>query len=194
VTDLDRTISPRDELTGTVERLTGLIEVAANVQPGDSGGPLVNTAGEVVGVDTAASSNYRYFSAGGTGYAIPINSAMAIARQIHGGSASQAVHLRPTAMLGVAVRAASSQLSRGGDGARSGVSVSGVQDGSPAQRAGVSNGDVIVGFDGTDVDSTNMLTDLVARHRPGDRVALVWADRGGQRRTATVTLVEGPAA
>jgi S1-C subfamily serine protease len=58
----------------------------------------------------------------------------------------------------------------------------------------MSAGDVIVGFDGTDVDSPNTLTNLVGRHRPGDRVALVWTDRGGQQRTATVTLVEGPPA
>jgi S1-C subfamily serine protease len=195
VTALGRSISPTDELTGTVERLTGLIEVAANVQPGDSGGPLVTAAAEVVGVDTAASANYRYFTAGGTGYAIPINSAMAIARQIQAGAGTDSVHVGPTPMLGVTVVSSGNRFGRDSDGYRSGVTVTSVPAGSPAQRAGVASGDVIVGFDGTDVDSANTLTTMVLRHRPGDQVTLVWASRGGgQRRTATVTLVAGPPA
>jgi S1-C subfamily serine protease len=194
VTALGRAISPTDELTGTVERLTGLIEVAANVQPGDSGGPLVTSAAEVVGVDTAASANYRYFTAGGTGYAIPINSAMAIARQIQAGAATDTVHVGPTPMLGVSVVSSGNRFGRDSDGYRTGVTVTGVPAGSPAQRAGVAPGDVILGFDGTDVDSANTLTNMVLRHRPGDRVALVWASRAGQQRTARVTLVAGPPA
>jgi S1-C subfamily serine protease len=100
VTALGRSISAHDELTGRVERLSGLIEVDANVRPGDSGGPLVNTAGEVVGVDTAASGNFRVqASDGGTGYAIPINSALTIARRITSGGGSGVPRIRPAAML-----------------------------------------------------------------------------------------------
>ena len=100
VTALGRSISAHDELTGKVERLSGLIEVDANVRPGDSGGPLVNTAGEVVGVDTAASGNFRVqASDGGTGYAIPINSALTIARRITSGGGSGVPRIRPAAML-----------------------------------------------------------------------------------------------
>jgi S1-C subfamily serine protease len=154
----------------------------------------VTAAAEVVGVDTAASANYRYFTAGGTGYAIPINSAMAIARQIQAGAGTDSVHVGPTPMLGVTVVSSGNRFGRDSDGYRSGVTVTSVPAGSPAQRAGVASGDVIVGFDGTDVDSANTLTTMVLRHRPGDQVSLVWASRGGQRRTATVTLVAGPPA
>ncbi|HEY0576023.1 MAG TPA: trypsin-like peptidase domain-containing protein [Pseudonocardia sp.] len=105
VTALGRSISAHDELTGRVERLSGLIEVDANVRPGDSGGPLVNTAGEVVGVDTAASGNFRVQAEGGTGYAIPINSALTIARRIASGGGSGVPRIRPAAILDLGVLA-----------------------------------------------------------------------------------------
>ncbi|HEX4247824.1 MAG TPA: trypsin-like peptidase domain-containing protein [Pseudonocardia sp.] len=201
VTSLNRSISPSDELTGSVERLSGLIEVAANVQPGDSGGPLVDSAGRVVGVDTAASANYRYQATGGTGYAIPINDAMAIARQIQGGSATETVHIGPTGMLGVSVL--SSPGSRypgsrydGGDASSryvpAGVVVAGVQAGSPAEQAGLGRGDVIVALDGATVDSATTLTTLIGQHHPGDQVTLQWVDSTGQRQSAPVGLVVGP--
>lgn len=201
VTSLNRSISPSDELTGSVERLNGLIEVAANVQPGDSGGPLVNSAGQVIGVDTAASANYRYQSTGGTGYAIPINDAMAIARQIQAGNASETVHIGPTGMLGVSVLSTPGSRfpgSRSGSGDQSsryvpaGVVVAGVQAGSPAEQAGLGRGDVIVALDGATVDSATTLTTLIGQHHPGDQVTLQWVDSTGQRQSAPVALVTGP--
>jgi S1-C subfamily serine protease len=200
VTSLNRSISPSDELTGSVERLNGLIEVAANVQPGDSGGPLVDGDGRVIGVDTAASANYRYQTSGGTGYAIPINDAMAIARQIQGGNASETVHIGPTGMLGVSVLSAPGNRypgSRyGGDESSryipAGVVVAGVQAGSPAEQAGLGRGDVIVALDGATVDSATTLTTLIGQHHPGDQVTLQWVDSTGQRQSAPVGLVPGP--
>src|SRR5205814_8847071 len=60
VSALDRTIVAQDEGGGVSEQLTGLIQVAANIQPGDSGGPLVNSSGKILGVDTAAAAQSRY--------------------------------------------------------------------------------------------------------------------------------------
>src|SRR6202042_3737587 len=75
VTALDQAITASDEGDGTSERLTGLIETNADIQAGDSGGSLVNSAGQVVGMDTAASSGFSFQSAGESsgyqGYAIP---------------------------------------------------------------------------------------------------------------------------
>jgi S1-C subfamily serine protease len=200
VTSLNRSISPSDELTGSVERLQGLIEVAANVQPGDSGGPLVDSEGRVIGVDTAASANYRYQATGGTGYAIPINDAMTIARQIQGGSASETVHIGPTGMLGVSVLSTPGNrypgTRYGGDESSryvpAGVVVAGVQAGSPAEQAGLGRGDVIVALDGATVDSATTLTTLIGQHHPGDQVTLQWVDSTGQRQSAPVGLVTGP--
>ncbi|HEY2095058.1 MAG TPA: trypsin-like peptidase domain-containing protein [Pseudonocardia sp.] len=202
VTSLNRSINPSDELTGSTEHLTGLIEVAANVQPGDSGGPLVNADGRVIGVDTAASANYRYQSSGGTGYAIPINDAMTLVRQIRAGQASESIHIGPTGMLGVSVVSSPAGRYTGGgqsgdESSRyqpiSGVLVAGVQDGSPAQQAGLGRGDVITGLDGRRVDTPTTLTNLIGLHHPGDRVLLQWTDSAtGQQQSAPVGLVTGP--
>src|SRR5580765_3194932 len=101
VTGLNRSITVQAE-NGTLEQLTGLIETNATLQPGDSGGPLLNSAGRVVGIDTAASSNSPFaVSASNDGYAIPIGKATTIAKQIVAGNASATVHIGATAFLGV---------------------------------------------------------------------------------------------
>ncbi|WP_051342044.1 S1C family serine protease [Pseudonocardia spinosispora] len=193
VVSLGKSITTSDELSGSTERLTNLIEVAAVVEPGDSGGPLVNANGQVIGVTTAASVNFRTQTPGGKGYAIPINDAMDIARQIRAGSVSETVHVGPTAMLGVTVLS-SSRSRRGLDGdTDSGAPVASVIGNSPAGKAGLSRGDVIVSFDGTRVDSANTLTSLVGQHRPGDQIQLIWQDHtSGQQQQATVSLAQGP--
>jgi len=74
----------------------------------------------------------------------------------------------------------------------SGAAVAGVVSGSPADQAGLSRGDVITSVDGTTVDTPTTLTDLLARHHPGDQVSITWIDQTGQSRTAKVALVDGP--
>jgi S1-C subfamily serine protease len=66
VVALNQSITASDESSGSSEQLSGLIESNADIQPGDSGGPLVNSHGQIIGVDTAASTNYQ-FSGAGTG-------------------------------------------------------------------------------------------------------------------------------
>ena len=111
VTALNQSITASDEGSGNSEQLTGLIETNANIQPGDSGGSLVNSYGQVIGMDTAASSGTQLQSQSGQAaeqaYAIPINEAMSIAKQIEAGSASANVHLGATAFLGVETQPAS---------------------------------------------------------------------------------------
>ena len=98
---LERQIVASDEFDGTSEQLDGLIETDAAIQPGDSGGPLVNVAGQVIGIDTATSEGYSFSSAGNEGFAVPVNTAMAIARQIENHQSSATVHIGPTAFVGV---------------------------------------------------------------------------------------------
>ncbi|WP_169748015.1 S1C family serine protease [Pseudonocardia acaciae] len=199
VSALNRSITTTDELSGSSERLSGLIEVAAKVEAGESGGPLINSNGQVVGVTTAASVNFRYQTPGGTGYAIPINAAAAIARQISAGTASDTVHVGPTGMLGVTVVSAvdrSSPYRRDLDerATGSGATVAGVASGSPAAELGLARGDVIVSVDGRDVRSATDLVALVGRHHPGDRIPIRWVDRLGEQHDDTATLVPGPPA
>ncbi len=183
VTALNRTVNAEDSLTGSSEEVGGLIEVAADVRPGDSGGPLVNSAGQVIGVVTAASVNFQMGPAG-KGFAIPINSAMAVAGQIRSGAPSADVHIGQPTLLGVGV---GTQQRRGG-----GVVVRDVMLGGPASQAGLSIGDVLTAIDGTSLDSATTLTYVLDRHYPGDVVDLTWIDRTGQERTGKATLVSGP--
>lgn len=192
VTALDRPITASDE-SGSAEQLTGLIQVDADIQAGDSGGPLVNSAGQVVGMDTAASTPSRtatrhHRSATGQtaavqGFAIPIDDALSVARQIESGAASSTVHIGESAMLGVSVT---------DSGAGQGAVVGQVLAGSPAAQAGVVAGDAIVAVNGQSVDSAAALTTLLDGTHPGDSVSVTWVDQSQQQQDATVTLVTGP--
>jgi S1-C subfamily serine protease len=126
VTALNQSITASDELSGAAEQLTGLIETNANIQPGDSGGSLVNVYGQVIGMDTAASSSGSQGSSGSgqtaeQAFAIPINEAVSIASQIESGHASGGIHLGATAFLGVQIGSSSSSSGSGaGNGAGNG--------------------------------------------------------------------------
>jgi serine protease Do len=181
ITALDRTIDAKDALTGSSDELTGLIEVAANVRAGDSGGPLVNGAGQVIGMTTAATVNYR-FAPGGKGFAIPINQALAIGDQIRARAPSDTVHIGPPTLLGVGVAAGDQ------DADVPGVIIREALRGGPAEAAGLVDGDVLTTIDGAPLDSATTLTRLLDRHYPGDIVNLTWIDRSGQQRTGKATL------
>jgi S1-C subfamily serine protease len=183
VTTLNQAITASDDNGANSEQLTGLIEVDANVQPGDSGGPLVDSAGDVVGIDTAASQSGSFSTAGGSGYAIPINQAITIAKQIESGTSSTAVHVGPTAFLGVIV-----ESSVGG-----GASVVEVAPGSPAEGAGLVAGDVITSAGGTTLSSPSSLSTVIAAHTPGQSIQLTWEDAQGNQQSGSVQLASGPA-
>ncbi len=195
VTTLNQAITASDNDGSNPEQLTGLIEVNANVQPGDSGGPLVDTAGDVVGIDTAASASPS-LSSTGDGYAIPINQAITIAKQIEAGKGSTTVHIGPTAFLGVVVESSGAGnfggLGQGGSSA-SGADVVEVAPGSPADGAGLVAGDVITSAGGQTLSSPESLSAVIASHRPGDSIQVAWTDAAGTQHTATVQLASGPA-
>ena len=212
VTALNQSITASDEGSSSSEQLSGLIETNADIQAGDSGGPLVNSHGQVIGVDTAASSGSSdpFGGFGGSGdngssgssqqtttqaFAIPINTALSIASQIEGGHASSTVHIGTTAFLGVEIASSSQQSSFGSSGSgSSGVAIAGVQSGTPADAAGLSAGDAITSVAGQSVSSGTAIQQVLASHHPGDQISIGWTDSNGQSHTATVTLAAGPAA
>jgi S1-C subfamily serine protease len=187
VSALNQSITASDESSGSSEQLTGLIEVNAAIQAGDSGGPLLTTSGQVIGMDTAASAGFQYQASGGDGYAIPIGNATTIADQIRAGKSSSVVHIGATAYLGI--ETTSSNRSTGG---ATGPVVLGVVQGSPAESAGLSRGDVITSISGTAVDTATALTTKLDGYHPGDSVKVAYTDLSGQSHTSTVKLATGP--
>ena len=192
VTALHQAITAADPGGGNAQRLTSLIETNAAIRPGDSGGPLNNDLGQVIGMDAASSAGFDVRPAVTQGYAIPINEALAIAQQIEAGASSSTVHVGPTGFLGVEI-VPQSQLAGPGI-TQSGAVVGGVLSGLPAQKAGLSQGDIITAVNGQTVTTANELNQLISPHRPGDKVQVQWVDPSGQTHTATVTLASGPPA
>ena len=221
VTALNQSITASDDGDGTSEQLSGLIETNADIQPGDSGGSLVNTSGDVIGMDTAASAGtsfqYNGQSSGTQGFAIPIDTALTIAKTIEAGSGSSTVHIGETAFLGVEINAQSTNSSGEGDGgdgggfgglfggnsgstgstgntgsSASGASVASTVTNGPAQEAGLAEGDVITSLGGTTISTPNDLTNAISQYHPGNKVSIGWTDSSGQTHTATVQLSSGP--
>jgi S1-C subfamily serine protease len=184
VTGLGRSIVASDG-TGLSEQLVGLIRTDAALQPGDSGGPLLNAAGRVVGMDTAASVGFEFQSARES-YAIPINRALATAKQIAAGPGSASIHVGSTPFLGVDV--APPQTDQGTTGAF----VVDVVPGSPADQAGIVAGDTLTAIDGQSIASYAALSTLLLRHNAGASVTLAWIDQAGTTQTATVQTAAGP--
>jgi S1-C subfamily serine protease len=183
VTALDRTITASDGSGADQETVTGLIQVDAMIQPGDSGGPLTTSDGTVIGMDTAAQSSGQFNQQGSSAaYAIPINTALSVVRQIQSGQSTGNVHVGNTrALLGV-----------GGQDVRGGVKVAQVQSGSAAANAGITVGSIITALNGTAIDTNMTLRHLIVQHDPGTSVSVTWTDTSGNSHTAHVTLGTGP--
>jgi S1-C subfamily serine protease len=174
------------------ETLRAMIETTADVVSGDSGGPLYDADGEVVGIDTAASSGREI-----NGYAVPIQRALGIVQQIRSGKESAMVRVGPAPFLGVELSDASSS-EFGYPGAAleepSGATVEGIVSGTAAAQAGLEAGDQITALSGHAITTAEDVAPLVADHDPGDRIKIVWIDQVGTQHAATVTLGASPVA
>jgi S1-C subfamily serine protease len=202
VTALNQSISPQDSSTGASENLHGTIQTSAQIQPGDSGGPLANAAGQVIGMDVAASQVQQLNGTQTTaGYAIPINTALQIARQIAAGQPAADVQIGLPPFMGVTIANARTGCPPSGFGgggtsggvASSGALVCGVYSGTPAKSAGLAQGDVITRADGKAVATANSLIAITAGLHPGQSLSLRYTDGKGVSRSLSLTLIGGPA-
>jgi serine protease Do len=175
------------ETSGSRWAIEDFIQTDAPINPGNSGGPLVNLRGEVVGVNSAIASPTGFYA--GYGFAVPID----LARKVADDLVRYGKVRRPA--LGITlkdVRPEDAEVFRLPRIA--GVVVNDFAQGvaSAAREAGIRQGDVIVGVDGTPVERTGQLQRLVATRRPGDTVTLD-VIRSGDRRQIRVRLAEAPA-
>jgi S1-C subfamily serine protease len=193
ITGLARSLAVQDDSGGT-EQLSGMIETDAALQPGDSGGPLLNSAGQVVGMDTAGSAGGggRFAAyAASDGYAIPINTALALAKRIEAGIASATVHIGATPFLGIGVESVQS-LPFQDTSASSGLVIANIVSGGSAAKAGLVTGDVITTIDGKAVNAQSDIQAILLAHQPGDAVTIAFTDASGSSQTTTATLASGP--
>ena len=218
VTALNQTITASDEAGSTSsETLHGTIETNADIVAGDSGGPLAGSAG-VIGMDTAGNGANSQEQA--AGFAIPINTALSVARQMAAGRASSTVAIGYPPFLGIFIGSGSDsnpqdqaqQQDQGfGSGSQacsssnagltapssiapvgSGALVDGTICGSPAAQAGMTGGAVITAVNGQAVGSPDDLGRMLARFHPGDTISVTWVNPSGQRTTASIRLTAGP--
>ncbi|TMM14447.1 MAG: PDZ domain-containing protein [Actinobacteria bacterium] len=175
------------------ESLSGLLQTDAAISPGNSGGPLVNSAGQVIGMNTAVLTGSSQEPAQNIGFAIPINQAKTKISQLkpgqgvtNGGAAAP-----NGAFLGVGV-ADSSGAAPGSPGGGPGALVEQVVPGSPASQIGLQAGDVIVAIENKTVSSASDLASAIGSHHAGDHVQVSWT-RNGNRQSATATLTNSPA-
>jgi S1-C subfamily serine protease len=192
VTGLNRSITANDP-DGTSERLTGMIQTNAHIQPGDSGGGLVNSDGQVIGMITAGSDTQTTsVSQASVGFAIPISTALDVVNQIHAGGGGT-VLMGERGYLGVGVEALDQDPTAAARlGVQSGALVIGVEPNGPAAEAGMTAPAVITSVDGKAVTSPNTLGPLLHAHVPGETAQISWVDDSGPH-SATVQLISGPA-
>jgi S1-C subfamily serine protease len=170
---------------GPAPPLEGLLQTDAAINPGNSGGALVNLSGQLVGINTAT-ANPAF--AENTGFAIAIDSAVPLIEQILSG--------REQGFMGVALAsdaefeglAAEFGYPEGVEGAL----IVQVQPDSPAEEAGIEEGEIVVGIDDEDIHSADDLIAVVTRHQPGDQVRLDMLTPDGDRRSVTLELAARP--
>jgi serine protease Do len=166
------------------------LQTDAAINPGNSGGPLVNMRGQVIGLNTAIATSVGQYS--GVGFSIPSNMIKAeLPILMKGGSITRG-------MMGVVIQDLTPDLAQkfrvpapAGGGQPQGVLVSQVNPGSPAEKAGVKPGDIIVGFHGKPVENMGQFRNGVAQTAPGSKVD-VEILRDGKKQTMNVTVGKLP--
>lgn len=163
-----------------VNPIENFIQTDAAINPGNSGGALINLNGEVIGVNTAIASRTNYYM--GYGFAVPINIAKSVVDDLKKYGEVKRGY------LGVLIAAVDPVTAKGVDLDKPrGVFITGVMDGSAADKADIRAGDVVLSVNGKDVNQPNELQAIVGTHNPGEKVTLkIW--RNGKEKTIRVTL------
>ena len=185
VSALNRPVTVTDDSCSDI--VTNAVQIDAAINPGNSGGPTFNAAGQVIGINSSiASTATSSDSAGsiGIGFAIPSNLVKRVANEIIKDGKVKHVALGVTITTGTVE---ADGVTRAGAKVTAGTSGSAVVSGSPADKAGLKVGDVIVAYDGNAVSSTYSLLGYVRASALNDKVTLTIV-RGGKTMDVEVTL------
>ena len=158
------------------------IQTDAAINPGNSGGPLVNMDGEVIGINTAILTDTNAYA--GVGFALPSNTVVQVYNQLTGPE-----HRVQRGSIGIEFNAQENPAISRVYGVQSGITVSSVVAGSPADRAGLKVGDTIVSVDGKPIKNGDELVADIASRKPGQKVNLGYI-RNGQKQEAAVTVAD----
>jgi S1-C subfamily serine protease len=175
VSALDRTIT-----IGEDGALDGLIQTDAAISSGNSGGPLVNSLGQVVGINTAVARGDFTTAATNIGFAISVEEVLRVVEQLREQATGT---VRDEGFLGVSL----GDRRDGGQGALIGT----VEPDSPAEAAGLVDGDIVIAVDGNTVDGAAGLVAAIRDREPGDEVEITLI-RAGETVTVTATLTDRP--
>ena len=153
------------------------IQTDAAINPGNSGGPLVNMAGEVIGINTAILTDTNAYA--GVGFALPSNTVAQVYNQLIGPE-----HRVSRGSIGIMFNALENPAIARVYGTGSGVTISNVTPGSPAEQAGLKVGDTIVAVDGKAVKNGDELVADIASRKPGSKM---WLDSSAMARSRKLT-------
>ena len=189
VSGLARSITAGDELGGSSEALNNVIQTDAAINPGNSGGPLLNLNGEVIGVNVAIAQGSQ-----NVGFALPINSVKNSIESVErtGKIIRPYLGIRYVA-IDAAMKEANNLTVDYGVLVKAGATASdlAVIPGSPADKAGIVENDIILEVDGVKIDDTNNLSDIIRGKNIGQTITLTILHRGVQK-NVSVTLEAAP--
>jgi len=185
ISGLNRSITVSNESTGGTTTMDGLIQTDATINSGNSGGPLLNSAGQVIGINSAKAA-----SGEGMGFAIPVNVAKPIVEQVIKTGSFSRVY------IGITGYGLEDQTSYSAEqleeyfGTSTGIYVGSISENGGAEAAGLQKGDIILSVDGTKVGTMNSLNKILLPHKAGDSVTLEVL-RDGKTLSFEVVLTDG---
>ncbi len=178
ISGLGRGINAGDNFQGYVERLDNVIQTDAAINPGNSGGPLLNSLGQVIGINVAVASGAQNIA-----FSIPIDTVKDALNQF-----KQTGKFPAKAFLGVEYQMLTQQSALLNN-VPQGAYVVNIVSGSPADKAGIEDGDIIFKVDGNSLTETDSLSKIIAGKKVGDTLSLdIWRD--GNQASIKVTLSE----
>lgn len=180
ISALNRPLTASDEQGSSTEQLDNLFQTDAAINPGNSGGPLVDLTGSVIGINTAVAQDAQ-----GIGFAIPINDAKGLIKSVTTKGKIERAYLGVRYVSITPDVATQLKLS-----VKNGAYITGdnsVIGGSPADKAGLHDKDIITKVNGTAIDQQHPLSSVMAQFSPGDQIDVTYL-RDGKESTVKVTL------